>query len=148
MSLFRRTTLTVQGGTLVKRDADTGDVVSKAAPVPGAALKHNARAMLRKVTDGGMDQLATLHAISQGLPWRAELPDGQHTDWIVPTTAERLQASQTLWEYLHGKAVAQTEVLKAVQESEDVAQYQAMSDEQLAQAAAPFLARVKKDEGE
>lgn len=144
MSLFKKTTLSVQGGALVKRDVETGEVVEQAKPLPGASLKKNMRAQLRQVTNGGLDQLATLHAISQGLPWRAELPDGQHTDWIVPTTAERMQAAQLLWEYQHGKAVAQTEVLKAEQEADDLAQYRAYTDEQLAEAAIPYLERATK----
>lgn len=145
MSLFKKFkpgAVSVQGDALVKRD-EAGSVVAKAAPLAGSVVK-NFRSQLRQVTNGGLDQLATLHAISQGLPWRAQLPDGQHTDWIVPTTAERMAASQLLWEYMHGKAVAQTEVLKAEHEAEDVAQYRALSDEQLAEAARPYLERVKK----
>lgn len=150
MSLFKKfqdTKLSVQGDALVRRDTRTGEVVDKALPVAGAPVRFNARAMLRQVTNGGMEQLLTLHAISQGMPWRAELPDGKQTDWIVPTTAERMQAAQTLWEYQHGKAVAQTEVLKAAEASDELAQYQAFSDEQLAEAALPYLQRInKKDE--
>lgn len=147
MSLFKKFQpgkLSVQGDALVKRDLETGEPVAKALPLPLVAPARNFRSQLRQVTNGGLDQLVTLHSISQGLPWRAELPDGTHTDWIVPTTAERLAAAQALWEYQHGKAVAQTEVMKAVQEAEDVAQYQAFTDEQLVEAARPFLERTTK----
>ena len=149
MSLFKKmkpAALSVQGDALVKRDSE-GQVIARASPLAASAAK-NFRSQLRQVTNNGLDQLATLHAISQGLPWRAELPDGTHTDWIVPTTTERAAAAQLLWEYMHGKAVAQTEVLKAEQEADDVAQYRAMSDEQLREAVAPYLERVKKKDEE
>lgn len=147
MSLFKNR-LSVQGGALVKRDAE-GEVVERAAPVEGAPVKVNVRAQMRQMTKGGLDQAVTLYNISQGLPWRAELPDGTHTDWIVPTTAERMQAAQWLYEIQNGRAVPQTEVHKAEQAHVELDQLRAMSDADLAKVALPYLERVvKKEEDE
>lgn len=142
MSLFKNR-LTVQGGVLVKRD-ENGEVVERARVPEKSPKLYNFRSQLRHVTRGGLDQLATLANIANGMPWRATLPDGSTTDWMVPTTAERADAARFLLEYQHGKAVPQTEVLKAEKESEDLEQYRAMSDAELLKAATPFLERVGK----
>lgn len=130
MSLFRKTS--VQGEVLVERD-EKGVVVKRAHPIPGAPAKISHRAQLRKLTEGGLEQAATLRNISNGLPWRAELPDGSYTDWIVPTTAERMQAAQFLYEQQRGKAVAATEIMRVDSEGEeyDRKQLAALSEEQL-----------------
>lgn len=147
MSLFKNR-LTVQGKALVERAPD-GEVTKRAVALEKSPKLVNFRSQLRQVTRGGLDQLATLANIANGLPWRAELPDGSTTDWMVPTTAERAEAARFLLEYQHGKAVPQTEVLKAEKEAEDLEQYRAMSDAELLKAATPFLERVgKKAEGE
>ncbi len=139
MSLFRKTS--VQGEVLVERDAK-GTVTKRAAPVPNVPAKVSHRAQLRKLTEGGLEQAATLRNIANGMPWRAELPDGSYTDWIVPTTAERLQAASTLYEHLRGKAVAATEMIKVEKESEDLDQLSAFTDEQIDR----FLERAERGE--
>ena len=115
-------------------------MIKRAHPLPGAPAKMSHRAQLRALTEGGLEQAATLRNIANGMPWRAELPDGSHTDWIVPTTAERLQASIALYEFVRGKAVAATEMLKVEKEGEDLDQLAALSDEQLDK----YLERVQK----
>jgi len=64
--------------------------------------------------------------------------------WETPTVEVQRQAAKDVIEFLHGKAVAQTEVVNAEKEAEDLAQLTALTDEQLADAARPFLERVRK----
>lgn len=139
MSIFKKTS--VQGEVLVERD-EKQNVIRRAPPVPGAPAKVSHRAQIRSLTNGGLEQLAVLRNIANGMPWRAELPDGSHTDWIVPTTAERMQAAQFLYEQQRGKAVAATEILKVEKEGEDLDQLSAFSDEQIDK----FLERVQRGE--
>jgi hypothetical protein len=128
---------------LVERDAK-GTITKRAAPVPNVPAKVSHRAQLRKLTEGGLEQAATLRNIANGMPWRAELPDGSYTDWIVPTTAERMQAAQFLYEQQRGKAVAATEIMRVDSEGEeyDRKQLAALSEEQLDK----WLERSKKGE--
>jgi hypothetical protein len=56
-----------------------------------------------------------------------------------------LAATKDLLDRGWGKAVAQTEVVKAELEAEDAAQYAAMSDDALREAARPFLERAQKE---
>ena len=51
---------------------------------------------------------------------------------IIPSVETQRAAAKDIAEFLHGKAVAQTEVMKAEKENEDVMQYQALSDADLA----------------
>ena len=143
MSLFKPGRVTVQGEMLVKRDAE-GRVVERATTNIRGRTKAAFRSVLRQITNDGLEQLATLRNIAAGEPWQVKLPDGSVSDWFVPTTSERMEASRMLVEYLHGKAVSQTEVLQAEQVADDVEQYRALSDEELAKAAVPFLERVNK----
>jgi hypothetical protein len=142
MSLFKPS-ITEQGGILVKRD-EKGNVVAKAAPLPGPARVESWRSQMRRVNNGGMDTLLHIASIARGEPQRSTLPTGEYTDWAVPTIAEQLQASQFIAEFQLGKSVAQTEVMKAEEASNDQAQYAAMSDEALAEAARPWLERASK----
>lgn len=141
MSIFKKTS--VQGEVLVERDEEQR-VIKRAHPLPGAPAKVSHRAQLRALTNGGLEQWATLRNIANGMPWRAELPDGTHTDWIVPTTAERMQAAQFLYEQQRGKAVAATEIMRVDSEGEeyDRKQLAALSEEQLDK----WLERVQKGE--
>jgi len=139
VSLFRKTA--VQGEVLVERD-EQQRVTKRAAPLVGSPAKTSHRAQLRKLTEGGLEQVATMRNIANGMPWRAELPDGSYTEWMVPTTAERLQASIALYEFQRGKAVAATEMMKVEAVDADLEQLSALSEEQLDQ----YLERVQKGE--
>lgn len=149
MSLFKK--VTVQGGVLVERDAK-GLVVKKSTPLsPSVPKVVSWRAQLRQLTNGGMDTLARLQNIANGVPQRTTLDDGTYSEWIVPSISEQRQALQFLAEFQLGKSVAQTEVIKAEAEADEHAQLSAMSDAALRDAARPFLERVEKkllDEGE
>jgi hypothetical protein len=146
MSLFRK--VTDQGGVLVVRD-EKGEVVTKARPLPAAPKIESWRSQMRRVNNGGMDTLLHIANVARGIPQRSVLPpdengDVKYSEWVVPTIAEQMSASQFIAEFQLGKAVAQTEVMKAEEASSDQAQYAAMSDEALAEAARPYLERVKK----
>lgn len=147
MSLFKR--FTEQNGVVVARD-EKNNVVAKASPLPTAPLAKNGkveswRSQMRRVTNGGMDALLHIANVARGNPVRSVRPDtGEYTDWEVPTIAEQMDASKWLAEFMLGKAVAQTEVMRAEEEASDHAQYAAMSDEALAEAARPWLERVEK----
>lgn len=146
MSMFRK--VTAQAGALVERD-ETGKIVKKTvAPLTSVdkpkGKQANFRSHLRQLTNGGLDTLARLVNIANGVPQRAVLDDGSYTEWVVPTVSEQRQALEFLAEFQFGKAVAQTEVVKAETEAEDHAQYAAMSDAALREAARPFLERIEK----
>lgn len=145
MSIFKRG-ISVQGEALVKRD-ESGKVTAFARPpkTPDIPKITNWRRQARDVTDNGLDMLRVLINIANGEPCKTKLPDGSETDYIVPTLELRRQAAKDVWEFIHGKAVAQTEVLHAEKEAEDTAQYAAFSDAQLMEAAKPFLERVEKE---
>lgn len=146
MSLLKK--VSVQNGTLVVRD-EKGDVVNKASPRRGATKIEGWRAQLRKLNNGGVDQLVKLMNIANGVPSRSVLPDGRYTEWEVPSVSEQRQATQFLLEFQLGKAGSQLEIIKAEESSQELAQLNALSDEQVAELARPFLERAykKDDEG-
>lgn len=136
--------VTAQANCLVTRD-DDDNIIKRTARTTGTALK-NWRKQLREATDtpDGNILLAAMLNIALGQPERAKIPgEEMYTEWIVPSVSERRQMLQFLWEMDKGKAVAQTEALKAEKETEDVEQYRNISDQQLADVARPFLERLK-----
>jgi hypothetical protein len=143
VSLFKK--VTNQGGVLVVRD-ENDRVISRAAPTPARKPIESWRSQLRRINNGGMDTLLEIVNIANGQPFRTKKPDGDEwSDWQVPTTAERLNALQFLAEFQLGKSVSQNDIIKAEEQAEDHAQYAAMSDEALAEAARPYLERVRKE---
>ncbi len=143
MSLFKK--VAKQGEVLVERDAS--NTITRRAPAPTADMPKivNWRRQARALTDNGLDMLRGMINIANGVPVISTLEDGSHTEPMAPTVMERLTAQKSVWELIHGKAVAQTEVMKAEKEAEDTAQYAALSDEALMEAARPFLERVERE---
>lgn len=133
-------TLEKQGNRLVSRDAE-GRIEKATSPVTVAKPK-NWRKATRELTNNGLDLIQRLYDLAMGSPHRAVLEDGQYTEWEVPGLETQRAAAKDLLEFLHGKAVAQTEVLKAAKESEEVEKYQALSDDALKE----FLKRVESGE--
>lgn len=129
-----------QANRLVKR-SPTGSIEKATTPVV-LNKPVNWRKATRELTNNGLDLIKRLYDISQGAPYRAVLEDGKYTEWEVPTIETQRAAAKDLFEFLHGKAVAQTEVLKAAKESEEVEKYQALSDDALKE----FLKRVESGE--
>lgn len=137
-----------QAGKVVVRDEK--QKIVKASPEP-AGLSHpdkkvrhqHWRILLRQADITGIDTLLELRNIAMGVPFRAELPDGSHTEWQVADASVRRQALKDLVEFQFGKAVAATEMVRAEKESEDLEAYRAMSDQELLDLARPYLERVE-----
>jgi hypothetical protein len=143
MSLFKKK-VAVQGEVLVERDSE-GTITRKASPPErGMPALPNWRRQVRQMTNNGLDAYRVLINIMNGQPQKIQLPDGRESDWVVPTIETQRAAAKDIAEFLNGKAVAQTEVMKAEMEAEDTEQYRALSDDALREAALPFLERVKK----
>lgn len=128
-----------QGSRLVKRHL--GKIEAATSPLTLANPK-NWRKQAHEITNGGVDLLKKLYDIAMGVPFSAKLENGNYTEPEVPSLDTQRAAAKDLFEFINGKAVAQTEVLRAEKEAEDVEQYRALSDEQLNQ----FLERVREGE--
>lgn len=132
-----------QGNAMVVRDADqpTRPVVA-AQILPKDAARKTWRSFLKRLTNNGEDLFANIHNIAQGQPFSVTLPDGTMSEPRIPTPEVRLQANMHLLEFLFGKAVAQTEVVKAEEQSQEIAQIEAMSDADLKALVLPYLQRA------
>ena len=126
-----------RGSFVVLRDASGRDV--EKVLDRGESTRETWRQMLRKMTDNGIEQFTILREISRGTPFVARLPDGRETEPQVPTLETQRQAAKDLIEFMHGKAVAQTEVMKAEEEAQAMEQIRALSDEELKQRVAKAL---------
>jgi hypothetical protein len=69
--------------------------------------------------------------LAEGKAWFAELPDGQISAPIVPSSDVRARCAMFLHESLYGRSVAQTEVAKADEVAADRAAVHALSDAEL-----------------
>jgi hypothetical protein len=152
LPIFKR-----QGNHIVARDPDTDKVVRDRhgepvhALAPPRARPETLRRAIHRLTDGGQLLLETHLNIALGRPFTVKMPDGSMSTPEIPTAETRRAANLDILQFGFGKAVAQTEVVKAEQEAEDVEQYRAMSNEALRDAARPFLERADKpalEEGE
>lgn len=101
---------------------------------------QNWRALLRDETKNGHEIHAILLSIARGHARTVTLLDGKQAV-IVPTPEVQVRAAIHLDEMLHGKAVTQTEQMKAEREAGALAAVQALDDETLAKRAAEALAR-------
>lgn len=119
-----------RNGAIVAHDPEgrmVGRVFTKDFKTPRASW----RAALRQLTDNGNDLYAVLLNIARGVPYSAQLPDGRKTEPVVPSIESMRQAAKDLIEFLDGKAVPQTEVIKAEEQSSELERLRAMSDEDL-----------------
>lgn len=117
-----------QGNKLVLRDAN-GKIVSAAAR-PARQSPETWRRFLLRVTDNGQLIYERLVDLALGKPFRIEKPDGSVVA-ETPTFEVQRAAAMNLLEMMHGKAVAQTEVVKAEKEAVKDAQLRSMSTAQL-----------------
>ncbi len=86
------------------------------------------------------DQLHDIIAeLAEGKAWMAQLPDGQISVPVLPSSDIRLRAAMFLHEALYGKAVAQTEIQKAEQEAKEFEAVRALDDDQLEAEAARII---------
>ena len=137
MSFFKKAD--TQGGRVVVRDEN-----SHVVPRAKSPLLKNWRKQLREATEleGGNILLAAAVNIALGNPVKRINPEDGTFTWDIPAGSDQRQMLQFLLEMDKGKAVAQTEVVKAEQEANDHAQLNALSDEALRDAARPFLERM------
>ena len=130
--LFKK--LVPVGNTAVVRD-DKGRVVATAPLVAKRDRNRDTwRWTLRKLTNDGAELFAVLYNLAQGAPYVASW-EGKVSEPIVPSPEVRRAAATDLLHMLHGKPVAQTEVMKAEMEAQEVQRYQAMSREELLRIA-------------
>lgn len=118
-----------QNGISVARNAQGQPIAHSNNPKRKLAWRE----VLGKLTGNGTDLLAKMHAIANGeifTPVGTDR-DGREFQPMVPTIEQQLHAQQMLWEYLHGKAVAQTEVVKASEAADELERLKALSDDEL-----------------
>lgn len=138
-----------EGNKLVARDENKNVVTEKGKAVAVVLPKPDApqetwRKSIARLTRNGRDMQDVLYNLAMGNAYEVKLPDGRVSEPIIPTAEVRRACAVTLHEWLHGKAVAQTEVMAAEKEAEDVQQYRALSDAELAAAAIPYLERIQQ----
>ncbi len=121
-----------EGPYAVIRDED-GRVVHKHLDKKGP--RKNWKHWARLVTNNGMNQFEKMVAISEGRAFQTEitLPTGEKvlSEPMIPPLAIQHQAALDVFELLHGKAVAATEVVKAEEEAKELERVRAMSDAEL-----------------
>lgn len=145
MSIFKK--LVTQGPFASVRDEN--NVILKKVEMPPLATRNKRtwRASLKALTNDGEDLHVVLFNLAHGVPLVSRLPDGRECEPVIPSPEVRRAAAMDLLTLLHGKAVAQTEVMKAEIDAEEVARYAAMSADELFEAARPLLhAEMKRKE--
>lgn len=130
-----------QGPHLVARDTDTGRIATRTnrqgeveqirATVPVRASRQTWRKGLARITNNGTMLDEILLGLALGAAYEPVLPDGRKGEPVVPSPEVRRAAAVDLMHMLRGKPVAQTEVMKAEKEAEDLEQYRALSDADL-----------------
>ena len=97
--------------------------------------KKNWRHFARLSTNNGLDLFEVMVKIARGEPLQSEmtLPTGEvvQTAPQVPPPAVQLAAAKEVFEFIHGKAVAATEVIRAEEETQQLERLRAMSDMEL-----------------
>lgn len=134
-------------GAYVTLRTEKGSLLAKAVNRPEYAKqpKRSWRAIMLQLTDGGIEQLTVLRELSLGTPLVARNAAGQETEPIVPSPEVRRAAAKDLLEFMHGKAVAQTEVAQAEAQHRILEQVQALSDQELEQRVRQYLTEGKED---
>ena len=93
------------------------------------------------VGENGEKLWALLLAHAEGRPIIPTLPDGRQGAPIVPTADTTLRATIELAHMLAGRPVNQAEIMQAEKASADMAEIQALSDQELEQRARAVLER-------
>lgn len=121
-----------EGAFAVIRDSQ-GRIVHK--QLDQGRPKHNWRHYARLQTNNGMDMFEALVRIARGeaLQTSIKLPTGETvmSEPQVPPAAVQMQAAKEVFELIHGKAVAATEVIKAEEESQQLERIRSLSDREL-----------------
>jgi hypothetical protein len=121
-----------EGPFAVVRDKD-GRVVHRQMDQKGH--RKNWRHWARLVTNDGLNQFEKMVAIAEGRAFQTEitLPTGEKvlSEPMVPPLSVQKEAAKDVFEFLHGKAVAATEVVKAEEEAKELERIRSMSDAEL-----------------
>ena len=117
-----------EGRWTTLRDS-SGNLVAKT--LTKKSERENWRSIMKKLTDGGQMPMRVAVEMAEGRPFVATLEDGSTSEPVLPNASIRLVAAQWLHEQMYGKAVTQTEIVKAEAETRLQAQVQALSDEEL-----------------
>lgn len=117
-----------ESGKLVR--GEEGKVLAAKKP-PHNANKETWRKSVSRLTDDGRVLHRVLMDLALGNAYEPTLPDGRKAEPVVPSPEVRRASAVDLLHMLHGKPVAQTEVMRSEQEAQDMMQYSAMTDEQL-----------------
>jgi hypothetical protein len=132
-----------QGNSLVKRETvEVGGVPKQmvrahAVVQRAAASPETWRKALAKLTNNGADMHVVLVNLALGNAYRPQVigpdgnPTGQVMELIVPTPEVRRASAHNVHEMLHGKAVAETELVAAEAEASKMRQLESMSDLEL-----------------
>lgn len=135
-------TIHEQGPFILARDVDD-KLVARVMKSDKVSSKNSWRAALRALTNNGNDLYATLINISRGVPHVPILPDGSEGEPITPSIESMRQAAKDLIEFLNGKAVPQTEVVKAEEQGAELDKMRAMSDMELLKIVEGEMVRVR-----
>jgi hypothetical protein len=138
------------GGKIKPYDKSRYEVAPKAlkspeAPAQKPKSKNRAqgfRAAIQRIAGDDGDKLIQLlmdHA--EGKPLIPRLTDGRIGPPIIPTAETALRATIELTHLLGGKPVGQDQILAAEKASRDLAEVQALSDDELEARARAILAR-------
>lgn len=127
------TSATKYNNTVVLRD-EQGRTITKL--ISSDKPKETARAAVRRVTNNGVDLYLRLYDIATGKPhiYREYDANGKvlrESQPVLPSIESQRAAAKDLIEFLHGKAVPQTDVVQAEEQQVALDQLQAMSDDQL-----------------
>lgn len=97
------------------------------------------REALKKLTNDGADIHEVLYNLAMGTPQVVKLEDGRESEPIVPSPEVRRAAAMDLHRIMHGKEVAETEVIKAEEEAHKMRALSAMSDHDILRELKPLL---------
>lgn len=131
---FRR--MVQQGSYVVLRD-ENNKPVAKQLVISND--KKSWREALKKLTNNGEDVHVVLYNLARGTPIIHKLPDGRESEPVVPSPEVMRAAAMDLHRMMHGKEVAETEVIKAEEEAQKMQQLSAMSTRAILEELKPLL---------
>lgn len=121
-----------EGPFAIIRDKD-GRVVHRQLDQQGP--RKNWRQYARLMTNDGLDMFQKMVSIAKGEAFQTEitLPTGEKmlSEPMIPPLSVQKEAAKDVFELIHGKAVAATEVVKAEEEAKELERVRAMSDDEL-----------------
>lgn len=116
----------LDGSGLLIKTNEAGQVTGTAQTrFPGLPPASTMRAAIRKLSKNGEDYLVTLDNIARGNPFTRTLPPDEkgkiETFTVFPSLELQAHTANVLVQHLHGKPVAQTEVVRAEEQAQQLA---------------------------